>query len=82
MLLWTALGLAAIVALAALARAQRLARRLEQLTELYWELRYDHGRLRDRVASLEPAPAADVDPAPPPPAQPAGFVPLSSLKQR
>ena len=42
----------------ALLRARRTAKRLERLTESYWELRYENGQLRARVARLEPADAA------------------------
>jgi len=68
------------MAAAALAKARRLARRLERLTESYWELRYEHGQLRARVNRLDPEqPPAASEPA----AQPgtAAFVPLSSLKR-
>jgi hypothetical protein len=68
------------VALAALLKARRLVKRLERLTESYWELRYEHGQLRARVNRLDP----DQPPAPEP-AAPAGgthFVPLSSLKRQ
>ena len=71
---------ALIVAIAALAKARRATKRLERLTETYWELRYDHGQLRARVAKLDPeAPPAQSEPAP----KPGGtnFVPLSSLKR-
>jgi type II secretory pathway component PulJ len=71
-------GVALLAALGALAYARRLSRRLEQLTESYWELRYEHGQLRARVNRIDPAaPAAET------PAAPASttFVPLSSLKR-
>ena len=73
-------GAAALVAVAALLKARRLAKRLERLTESYWELRYEHGQLRARVNRLDPD-----QPAAPEPAAPAGathFVPLSSLKRQ
>ena len=74
-------GVAILVALAALAKARRLAARLERLTESYWELRYEHGQLRSRVNRLDPEqlppPAADAGP----PAGTTAFVPLSSLKR-
>jgi hypothetical protein len=74
-------GVAVLVALAALAKARRLATRLERLTESYWELRYEHGQLRARVNRLDPDQAKDASAA----AAPAGathFVPLSSLKRQ
>ena len=80
MLHWLLTGAAVVVALVALAKARRATKRLERLTETYWELRYDHGQLRARVAKLDPeAPPAQSEPAP----KPGGtnFVPLSSLKR-
>jgi hypothetical protein len=79
-LLWLLAGAAILVAVAALAKARRLARRLERLTESYWELRYEHGQLRARVNRLDPEPpGAAAEPAPP--AGTTAFVPLSSLKR-
>jgi len=77
-------GAAVLVALAAFLKARRLAKRLERLTESYWELRYEHGQLRARVNRLDPDQPASPEPAPGP-AGPAGsthFVPLSSLKRQ
>ena len=77
---WLLTVAAVVVAVVALAKARRATKRLERLTETYWELRYDHGQLRARVAKLDPEPA-------PPQAEPAqtpggtNFVPLSSLKR-
>jgi hypothetical protein len=77
-------GVAVVVALAALAKARRLATRLERLTESYWELRYEHGQLRARVNRIDPeqgAAAADA-PAAAGPTGATHFVPLSSLKRQ
>jgi hypothetical protein len=74
-------GVAILVALAALAKARRLAARLERLTESYWELRYEHGQLRARVNRLDPDQAAAASEAPAS-AGSTHFVPLSSLKRR
>jgi hypothetical protein len=71
---------AVIVALAAFARARQVARRLDRLTESYWELRYEYGQLRARVVRLEGQPEADAGGHTPEPASTA-FVPLSSLKK-
>jgi len=79
-LLWLLTGAAVLVALAAFAKARRLAKRLERLTESYWELRYEHGQLRARVNRLDP----EQQPTAAPEASHAGttaFVPLSSLKR-
>ena len=81
MLQWFTTGTAVLVAVVALARARRLAKRLDRLTESYWELRYDHGQLRSRIAQLEPSGPQDA------PVQEGAvpgqiaFVPLSSLKR-
>jgi len=72
-------GAAILAALAALLKARRLAKRLERLTESYWELRYEHGQLRARVQRLDPEPQGTAAPAGPPAAT--NFIPLSSLKR-
>jgi hypothetical protein len=77
---WLVAGIALVVALVALAKARRLSKRLERLTESYWELRYEHGQLRSRVNRLDPellSQPADAGP----PAGTTAFVPLSSLKR-
>jgi hypothetical protein len=63
-------GLALFVALVALAAVRRQGRRLAQLTDMYWQLKYEHGELK-----------AHVMPRPDEPAAPASFVPLSSVKR-
>ena len=78
--LWLLTGAAVVTAAAALIKARRLTRRLERLTESYWELRYEHGQLRARLNRLDPETAAT-----PEPARPAGvtaFVPLSTLMKK
>jgi hypothetical protein len=79
-LLWLLATAAVLLAVAAFAKARRLTRRLERLTESYWELRYEHGQLRARVSRLDP----EQPPAASEPAAQSGtiaFVPLSSLKR-
>jgi hypothetical protein len=82
LILITGLALAAIlVAIAALMYARRVSTRLHRLNESYWELRYDYGQLRARIARLEPSdPQAGSDPVAAPPAA-ANFIPLSSIKR-
>ena len=77
---WLLSGIAIAVALVALAKARRLAKRLERLTESYWELRYEHGQLRARVNRLDPEQAPQPAEAGPQ-AGTTVFVPLSSLKR-
>jgi hypothetical protein len=69
--LWVMAVLALVVALAALAQARRTARQLAQVTEMYWQLKFDHGELKAKVDP--PTPAA------PEPKQ--TFVPLTQLKR-
>jgi hypothetical protein len=70
-LLWMVAGGGLVLAIAALMVARGTARKLAQVTEMYWQLKYDHGELK-----------AKVDPAVPAPAQPQQtFVPLSSVKR-
>jgi hypothetical protein len=77
---WLLTGAAVLVAGAAFAKARRLAKRLERLTESYWELRYEHGQLRALVNRLDPDKQAAVREAAPQGGTTA-FVPLSSLKR-
>jgi hypothetical protein len=79
---WLLIGAALLFAVGAFLRARRVARRLERLTESYWELRYEYGQLRARVARLEPPVTEPGTKDSPEMARPAGnFVPLSSLKR-
>jgi hypothetical protein len=78
---WLLTGATLLIAAVAIFQARRVSKRLERLTESYWQLRYEQGQLRARVTRLEPADAVS---SPPNPEQPAGataFVPLSSLKR-
>ncbi len=83
-LLWLLTIAALLIAAVALLQARRASRRVERLTESYWELRYEIAQVRARVSRLEPPlPAGE------PPETEAGspgggttaFVPLSSLKR-
>jgi hypothetical protein len=81
-MIWPGLlaGVALLIALWALTKARRATRRLDQLQQSYWDLRYEHGRLRAQVKRLDPD---EADPAAAAPAaDPAAtFIPLSSLKR-
>ena len=63
--------LALVVAVAALVYARRVGRQLAQMTEMYWQLKFDHGELKAKVSPPEPAA--------PQPRQ--TFVPLASMKK-
>ncbi|HVL68949.1 MAG TPA: hypothetical protein VM364_16960 [Vicinamibacterales bacterium] len=80
MVLWGFAGVALLIALAALLSARRASRKLEALTQSYWELRYDFTRLRSVVSRLDPEEPEDAPAAPAPP--PSNFIPLSSIKKK
>ena len=83
MALWFLVVLALLVALLACAWARRVARKLEALTQSYWELRYDYTRLRSQVARLDPEQQQEpVAPEPPPQSASVSFVPLSSIRKK
>lgn len=62
---------ALVVAVVAYVIARRNTRQLKQLSEMYWQLKYEHGELKTQVSP----PAVD----PPTPKQ--TFVPLADLKR-
>jgi hypothetical protein len=81
-LYWFLTATALVLAALALARARGVSRRVERLAESYWELRYENGQLRARLARLEGQPDAEGTPvAERAPAAPAAFIPLSTLKR-
>ena len=63
--------MALLVALAAWTHSRRTARKLAEITQMYWDLKFAHGELKAKVDP--PRPAAPV------PQQ--TFVPLSSIKK-
>ena len=88
MVQWLLIGAALLAGAVASIRARRVSRRLERLSEAYWELRYEYGQLSARLARVEPPIAAGVAAETGPAgggheagAGVVGFVPLSSLKR-
>jgi hypothetical protein len=86
---WVVAAAALAVALLAWVRTRRLAQRLDQLLQMYWELKYQHGELRRELQQVTGQPhqsAPDVsgiersEPQRPTPPTDA-FVPLASLKR-
>ena len=75
---WLLTGAALVLAGVAFLVARRQSKRLERLTESYWELRYEHGQLRARVNRLDPEQQQAASAADPPATN---FIPLSSLKR-
>jgi hypothetical protein len=85
---WVVTGAALAVAVVAWLTARRATKRLSQLSEMYWELKYQHGELRNAVLgnAAQRMPGAETpaphDPAAAPPVRPPdGFVPLKSLRR-
>ena len=68
--LWFMAVSALVVAVAALVHARHTAQKLAHLTEMYWQLKFDHGELKAKVDP--PAPAA--------PEVKQTFVPLTRLR--
>jgi hypothetical protein len=71
-----------LLALAALAWLRRISRRLETLTQSYWELRYDYTRLRSQLSRLDPEQAGSPEPEPPVATPSVSFVPLSTIRKK
>ena len=77
---WFIAGAALVVALMAWRQARQTAKRLAQLSEMYWELKYQQGELRVRLQRVEGEPPSS--PSPAASGQPGeSFVPLTSLKR-
>jgi hypothetical protein len=75
---WLLVATGWLLALAAYMTARRTSRKLAQLTEMYWELKYDHGELKARVKAL----AGDESSTGPPSPPVQGFVPIGDVKRR
>jgi hypothetical protein len=80
---WISIVVAILAGLLACLWARRVTKRIERLSQSYWELRYEQGQLNARLGRLEPADespdrqaGADVAARPP-----SNFVPLSSLRK-
>lgn len=73
---WLVSVAALVLAAASWIAARRAARQVRDLTQMYWQLKFEHGELKARVDRAQPDPAA-------PPRMPAGtqFVPLTSVKK-
>ncbi|MEQ1871436.1 MAG: hypothetical protein ABL961_15585 [Vicinamibacterales bacterium] len=79
-------AIALVLAVVALLRARSAVRRLERITESYWELRYETGQLKSRVSRLELTTGLreiEPDAEAPRPAAPTTttFISLASLKK-
>ncbi len=79
--LWLLTGAPLVVALLAWRQTRRTAKRLERLSQMYWELKYQQGELR--VQWQRASGGLPESPEPPTPvARPNdSFIPLTSLKR-
>lgn len=86
---WLVAGASLITSLLAWRHARRNAKRLEQISQMYWELKYQHGELLTRLQRLHEGSVDRSNPniaggpeAAAHPDRPAEvFVPLTSLKR-
>lgn len=73
---WMVSAVALVLAGAGWAAAGRASRQVSQVSEMYWQLKYEHGELKARVDALAPRPGAEPRTAPG-----TQFVPLTSVKR-
>ena len=86
MTVWFIAGAALVAALVAWVVARRTARRVAELSDLYWELKYQLGELRAQLLQSQGPRRTDADAEAVPSPAAAGkppdvFVPLASLKR-
>lgn len=80
MILWLVTGASLAVAVVALVWVRRVSKRLEELSHLHWQLRYQHSELQTRVQALGLPPSAAA-PEPRPRETRESFVPLSAIRR-
>jgi hypothetical protein len=78
---WFVTGASLLVALIAFNQARRTAKRLDQLSQSYWELKYLNGELRVKLQQLTGESAPQQTTTPTAAQGRDSFVPLSSLKR-
>jgi hypothetical protein len=78
LLLWFVTGVSLVLALVAWLRVRRTARRLEQLSQQYWELKYQHGELRLQFQRLAGTPPSEEAAAP---HHADAFIPIAAVKR-
>ena len=79
--LWLMTATSLLVALVAWANARRTAKRLDRVTEMCWELKYQYSELRARTPHSPGATMPAGAPETPERPAPDGFVPIASLKR-
>jgi hypothetical protein len=80
--LWILTTVSLLLAIVAWRAARRTAKRLEEISHSYWELKYEQGELRLQIERLKGAsPGTDPSPGPASTAAREAFVSLASLKR-
>lgn len=79
-LLWLVAGVALVAALLAWREARKTAKRLDDLSQMYWSLKYQYGELRAQVQRTSSG-GAPAEATPPPVTPRDAVIPLSSLKR-
>lgn len=80
-ILWLVTGASLVASLVALIGVRRTSKRLEEMSQLYWGLRYQQGELRAHIQATGGF-AKPPDASPTPSRAPAeAFVPLSSVRR-
>lgn len=80
-ILWLVTGASLVASLVALIGVRRASKRLEGLSQQYWELRYQQGELRTHVQAIGGSPKPPDTQAAPVRAAAEAFVPLSAIKR-
>lgn len=80
-LLWMAAAAGIAAALVAWRKTRATERRLEQLSQMHWELKYQVGEMRVRLHRLDPAARPDAPAAGGDARASDTFIPLSSVKR-
>jgi hypothetical protein len=79
MMMWFVTLASLLLACIAWIKARRTSRRLEQLSQMYWELKYQHSELRAQIERSGIQPASMTGAPPDRPGE--AFVPLASLRR-
>lgn len=81
-ILWLVTTASLVVSLVMFRAVRRAGKRLEELTQQYWELRYQQSELRARLAEMTGSSAhPSVRPTAPVRAAADAFVPLSAVRR-
>ncbi len=80
-ILWLVTGVSLVTSLMALIGVLRSRKRLEELSQLYWALRYQQGELRAHIQATGGFAKPSEEPDSPSRGSAEAFVPLSSVRR-